>query len=89
MACIQTKVTIEKPEILFNNMKVTDFHIRPSNSKKQKGDKYVRTIFFMMVNEYLISFMDGLSETKKTMPSLLKNLIKKSQKIPRGMKFVS
>ena len=42
-----------------------------------------------MVNEYLISFTAGVDELKASMPTKLKDLIKNSELIPKGMQFVS
>ena len=62
-------------------MKINDFHIRPSNKKSMNSMVNSRTMFFIMVNEYLISFTDGISQTKSTTPLKLKDL--------SDMKFVS
>ena len=53
------------PEIMLNDMKILDLHIRPSNKKNGGKNKLIA---FILVNDYLLSFTDGMPDQVTGLP---------------------
>ena len=53
------------PMVMLNDMKVKDMHIRPSNKKAGGKNKLIA---FILVNNFLLSFTDGLFDPGTGLP---------------------
>ena len=52
-------------DVVFNDMKVKDMHIRPSDKKIGGKNKLIA---FILVNDHLLSFTDGIVDSVTGLP---------------------